>query len=80
MERDAAAELYENMCMNGVNQCIGRAIRHKGDWASLILLDQRYATGTIRGKLPKWIGGQLVVAESFGQAMRELGTFFRDKR
>ena len=22
--RDAAAELYENMCMNAVNQCIGQ--------------------------------------------------------
>ncbi|KAF8635806.1 hypothetical protein AX15_000013 [Amanita polypyramis BW_CC] len=79
-KKDAAAELYENMCMNAVNQSIGRAIRHGGDWASLILLDQRYGTGTVRGKLPKWIGSRLTVTESFGHAMRELGTFFRQKR
>jgi len=58
----------------------GRAIRHKGDWASLILLDQRYASGTIRAKLPKWIGSRLLVAETFGQAMKELGSFYRNKR
>ncbi|KAF8630963.1 hypothetical protein AX17_005319 [Amanita inopinata Kibby_2008] len=79
-KRDAAGELYENMCMNAVNQSIGRAIRHKGDWASLILLDQRYATGAIRNKLPKWIGNRLIIAESFGHAMKELGAFYRNRR
>ncbi|KAM6494135.1 Helicase C-terminal domain containing protein [Amanita muscaria] len=80
MKRDAGAELYENMCMNAVNQCIGRAIRHKGDWASLILLDQRYANGSIRRKLPKWIENRVTVAQSFGPAMKELGAFYRNKR
>ncbi|KAJ7857745.1 helicase C-terminal domain-containing protein [Mycena leptocephala] len=55
-QKDAAAELYENMCMNAVNQSIGRAIRHREDWASLILLDKRYGSASIRAKLPKWIG------------------------
>jgi chromosome transmission fidelity protein 1 len=46
----------------------------------LILLDQRCASGTIRAKLPKWIGSRLLVTESFGQAMKELGIFYRNKR
>ncbi|KAJ7432344.1 helicase C-terminal domain-containing protein [Mycena latifolia] len=79
-QKDAAAELYENMCMNAVNQSIGRAIRHRGDWASLILLDKRYASTSIRNKLPKWIGGQMIVADGFGQAIRELGSFYKNKR
>ncbi|PFH53881.1 hypothetical protein AMATHDRAFT_186475 [Amanita thiersii Skay4041] len=79
VKRDAAAELYENMCMNAVNQSIGRAIRHRGDWASLILLDQRYALDSIRNKLPKWIGNSVTVAGSFGQVMTELGGFYRNK-
>jgi chromosome transmission fidelity protein 1 len=33
--RDPAAELYENMAMNAVNQSIGRAIRHGHDWGKL---------------------------------------------
>ena len=59
---------------------LGRAIRHRGDWASLILVDARYASPRIRGKLPKWIGQRTSVAETFGEAMKELGQFYREKR
>ncbi|KDR82649.1 hypothetical protein GALMADRAFT_57427 [Galerina marginata CBS 339.88] len=79
-QKDAAAELYENMCMNAVNQSIGRAIRHRNDWASLLLLDRRYETTSIRNKLPKWIGSKVVITSSFGQVVKEMGTFFRGKR
>ncbi|KAJ3483359.1 hypothetical protein NLI96_g6367 [Meripilus lineatus] len=78
--KDAATELYENMCMNAVNQSIGRAIRHRGDWASLVLVDTRYSASRIQNKLPSWIGKNLTVTESFGEAMREMGRFYRDKR
>ena len=33
----------------------GRAIRHQNDWASLILIDQRYATTRIQSKLPQCV-------------------------
>ncbi|KAF9454817.1 DNA repair helicase [Macrolepiota fuliginosa MF-IS2] len=79
-QKDAAAELYENMCMNAVNQSIGRAIRHKGDWASLILLDRRYASPAIRKKLPKWIGSRLFIPDSFGQTMKQLSQFYKAKK
>ncbi|KZT03940.1 DNA repair helicase [Laetiporus sulphureus 93-53] len=78
--KDAATELYENMCMNAVNQSIGRAIRHKNDWASLILVDARYASTRIRSKLPKWIEQNTVVTESFGKTIKELGRFYRDRK
>lgn len=78
--KDAGTELYENMCMNAVNQSIGRAIRHRGDWASLVLLDTRYAAPRIRDKLPKWIGRNVAVAETFGEAVREMGRFYRERR
>ncbi|CAA7261430.1 unnamed protein product [Cyclocybe aegerita] len=79
-QKDAAAELYENMCMNAVNQSIGRAIRHKNDWASLLLLDRRYGTPSIRNKLPKWIGSKVVITEGFGHTVKEMGAFFRSRR
>lgn len=51
----ASLEFYENACMRAVNQSIGRAIRHKGDYAGIVLLDKRYQSQRIRSKLPDWI-------------------------
>lgn len=100
--KDAATEMYENMCMNAVNQsiggclvdgyilgsllsaavrCKGRAIRHRGDWASLVLIDRRFTSAAIRGKLPRWLrDNNVAVCDTFGQAIKHLGTFYREKR
>ncbi|KAI9509200.1 DNA repair helicase [Russula earlei] len=76
----AGKELYENMCMNSVNQSIGRAIRHKNDWSMLVLVDARYQSEKIHNKLPSWIGKSLIVTQSFGQAIKTAGQFFANKR
>ncbi|KAF8507368.1 helicase C-terminal domain-containing protein [Hysterangium stoloniferum] len=77
--KDAGMELYENQCMKSVNQSIGRAIRHQKDYASLILVDARYGASRINAKLPKWIGKDIIVTKNFGQAVKEVGQFFRQK-
>lgn len=77
---DAGAEYYENLCMRGVNQSIGRAIRHKGDYATIVLLDKRYSQPRIKNKLPKWIGSQVEHYELFGKVLARTGKFFRDKK
>ncbi|KAJ6537097.1 hypothetical protein B0H19DRAFT_962525 [Mycena capillaripes] len=77
---NAAAELYENLCMNAVNQSIGQAIRHREEWAFLILLDKRYGSVSIRAKLPKWTGGEVTTADGFGQVIRDLAHLIRIKR
>ncbi|KAI0279235.1 helicase C-terminal domain-containing protein [Russula aff. rugulosa BPL654] len=76
----AGKELYENMCMNSVNQSIGRAIRHKNDWSMLVLVDTRYQSERIHSKLPGWIGKSLVMTQSFGQAIKTASQFFASKR
>ena len=43
----ASREYYSNLCMKAVNQCIGRAIRHRRDYAAVLLVDVRYAAGTV---------------------------------
>lgn len=35
--KDAGKEYYQNICMKAVNQSIGRAIRHRHDYAGLAL-------------------------------------------
>ena len=55
----AGRDFYENACMRAVNQSIGRAIRHRNDYAAILLVDRRFATQRIRSKLPGWIMGSM---------------------
>lgn len=55
----AGRDFYENACMRSVNQSIGRAIRHRNDYAAILLVDGRFATDRIRSKLPGWIRGNM---------------------
>ncbi|CAO3622306.1 unnamed protein product [Cunninghamella blakesleeana] len=73
-------EYYENLCMRGVNQSIGRAIRHKNDYATIVLLDKRYSSPRISKKLPKWIGETIEDCPQFGRALGKVAKFFREKR
>lgn len=59
---------YENLCMKAVNQSIGRSIRHSRDYASIVLVDNRYKRASVQSKLPGWIASQLQVCEKFGPA------------
>jgi chromosome transmission fidelity protein 1 len=48
--------------------------------AGLILVDKRYGSARIRGKLPKWIGDSITAPENFGGAMKTLGAFYRGRK
>ncbi|KAM8980272.1 ATP-dependent DNA helicase DDX11 isoform X1 [Sarcophilus harrisii] len=71
--------LMENLCMKAVNQSIGRAIRHRQDFASILLLDQRYSRPSILAKLPGWIRDQVEIKTAFGPAFATLRKFHREK-
>lgn len=80
--KQAARDFYENACMRAVNQSIGRAIRHRNDYAAIVLADRRFGTDRIRAKLPGWIRGGLVEGSEnggLGQMMGKLSGFFRSK-
>ncbi|XP_069821453.1 ATP-dependent DNA helicase DDX11 isoform X2 [Dendropsophus ebraccatus] len=76
----AGKVLVENLCMKAVNQSIGRAIRHRGDYASILLLDHRYARPSVLGKLPQWIRSSTEVKQSFGAAYASIRKFFQMKK
>ncbi|XP_061201771.1 ATP-dependent DNA helicase DDX11 isoform X1 [Neopsephotus bourkii] len=71
--------LIEDLCMKAVNQSIGRAIRHQKDFASILLLDCRYARPAIFNKLPQWIRERTQVKPAFGAAFAELRKFHRGR-
>lgn len=58
----------------------GRAVRHINDYASVILLDERYASERTSKKLPGWIRRSLKEASNFGMVQTFLVKFFREKR
>lgn len=79
----AGRDFYENACMRAVNQSIGRAIRHRDDYAAIILIDRRFATERISNKLPQWIRSSLkdnVKAQPWISQQAELRKFFFDKQ
>lgn len=75
----AGRDFYENACMRAVNQSIGRAIRHRNDYAAIVLIDKRYNKSNIQGKLPAWIRQSLVSCSTQMPAkamVKELPKFF----
>lgn len=79
----AGRDFYENSCMRAVNQCIGRAIRHVNDYAAIVMIDRRYDSSRIQGKLPGWIRGSLVSSPSERPAQMTVGRlskFFAEKK
>lgn len=69
--------------MKSVNQCIGRAVRHRNDYACVLLLDVRYDRATTKNALPDWIKRSLDTC-NFNQALiliKKVGSvqYFIDK-
>lgn len=81
--KEASRQFYENATMRAVNQSVGRAIRHRNDYAAIVMVDKRFGNERIRGKLPGWIREGLVEGageKNFGNLMGSLGGFFRGKK
>jgi chromosome transmission fidelity protein 1 len=80
---DMAREFTLNACMRAVNQSIGRAIRHQGDYACIIMLDKRYNSPNIQSKLPGWIQRSLVKnagGKRFSEVSDSIRQFFEAKK
>uniref|UniRef100_A0A673C9A1 ATP-dependent DNA helicase DDX11 n=1 Tax=Sphaeramia orbicularis TaxID=375764 RepID=A0A673C9A1_9TELE len=70
--RSPGQALIDNLCMKAVNQSIGRAIRHRGDYSSIVLCDRRYSRPATLSKLPTWIKDRTSTHTSFGPAFAAL--------
>uniref|UniRef100_A0A8C1LZX5 Helicase ATP-binding domain-containing protein n=1 Tax=Cyprinus carpio TaxID=7962 RepID=A0A8C1LZX5_CYPCA len=72
--------LIENLCMKAVNQSIGRAIRHRGDYACIVLCDHRYARSGTLQKLPEWIRSSTHTHTTFGPAFASNNNYFKQQQ
>ncbi|XP_047114630.1 ATP-dependent DNA helicase DDX11 isoform X1 [Schistocerca piceifrons] len=74
--KGAGREYYESLCMKAVNQSVGRSVRHRGDYAAVLLLDRRYGSGHVQGGLPAWVRVVLQTSDRFGHVLSQLCKFF----
>lgn len=70
------AEFLENECMTVVNQSVGRAVRHRADFATIVLMDRRYERPRVMNKLPRFVKRDLSASRTFDALQRDLDEFY----
>jgi regulator of telomere elongation helicase 1 len=70
-------EWYVGQAARAVNQALGRVIRHRNDWAAMILLDERFAQRQNQEQLSRWIRPYLHSYTTFDQAAFQLNQFYK---
>ncbi|GMS89069.1 hypothetical protein PENTCL1PPCAC_11244, partial [Pristionchus entomophagus] len=72
-------ELYESLCWHAVNQAVGRALRHRNDWASIILVDHRFMSAG-EGKISAWLSPRINRPKSWNEVTTRLVSFYDSKK
>ncbi|XP_066274756.1 regulator of telomere elongation helicase 1-like [Branchiostoma lanceolatum] len=68
---------YRQQASRAVNQAIGRVIRHRQDYGAILLCDHRFTYSDARAQLPSWVRPYATTYNSFGQAIKDLISFFK---
>lgn len=66
---------YETQAYRALNQALGRCLRHKNDWGSLLLVDERFFNVSTQSKLSKWIRGSISHSNNFELMIEDLKNF-----
>lgn len=79
-QQEASWGLYTDLCMRTVNQCIGRCIRHAGDYAVVVLLDARYVERpAVRGRVSSWLQPSIRKESTFRECFGGVRDFFLER-
>jgi Rad3-related DNA helicase len=68
---------YKQQAFRAINQAIGRCIRHKDDFGSIILLDPRFHQDNVVQYLSKWLRNEAVSYERLEDFLHSLRDFFQ---
>ncbi|XP_025110189.1 LOW QUALITY PROTEIN: regulator of telomere elongation helicase 1-like [Pomacea canaliculata] len=68
---------YQQQATRAVNQAIGRVIRHKDDFGAILLCDTRFSSQHSINQLPMWIRPYVSKYTTFGQAVKDMLSFFK---
>jgi len=77
-ETISGTEWYSQQAHRAVNQAIGRVIRHRFDYGSVLLLDSRFAEPRNQSGLSKWVRPYILPDEGCGKAISGLAKFYRN--
>lgn len=69
-------EFYENLCMKAVNQSIGRSIRNINDYSIIYLIDYRFNSEKVKGKLSGWIKKRIEICRTIDDVFNQTERFF----
>ncbi|CAG9529565.1 unnamed protein product [Cercopithifilaria johnstoni] len=74
----SADEWYQVDAIRGVNQSIGRVLRHKDDFGVVILVDSRFCSMPSK-RFPSWMRGCLKNYQNIGHFENECKQFFKKR-
>lgn len=66
---------FNYVAFRALNQAIGRCIRHKYDWGSILFLDERFQSSQSTEKLSKWLRGNIKTFPNFSETLKNLEEF-----
>ncbi len=68
---------YEQQAFRALNQALGRCIRHKHDYGTIILVDERFKSTPRQSGLSKWMRSNLHVFPDFSLCITTIDDFFK---
>ena len=68
---------YTLSAMRVANQALGRVIRHRHDYGSILLADERFGRPDMKQGISFWARSFLTVRESFGSLQADLEAFYQ---
>ncbi len=76
----SGAEWYSQQAHRAVNQAIGRVIRHRFDYGSILFLDSRYSEAKNQNGTSKWIRPCFEPDKGIGPVIGSLVRFYRSAK
>ena len=75
----SGSQWYEVEAFRALNQALGRCIRHRNDWGSIMLVDARFSENSYLGSLSKWAREKARTFHHFQTAHESLKEFIASR-
>lgn len=73
----SGAHWYQQTSIRAVNQAIGRVIRHRWDFGTIILVDARYLIPENLNSISGWLRERISKYQDPSQFISDIGSFYQ---